>query len=68
VNLSDANPVSTFKTRVEMDGFAVIPACLEEATVDELLWRARFRVSGIQSFAPQCSQKFTVKQFENFSH
>jgi ectoine hydroxylase-related dioxygenase (phytanoyl-CoA dioxygenase family) len=36
VNLSDANTVSAFKTRVEMDGFAVIPACLEEATVELL--------------------------------
>jgi hypothetical protein len=36
VNLSDASTASTFKTRLEQDGFAVVSACLDEATVELL--------------------------------
>jgi len=37
VVLSDANTSTTaFKQRVEQDGFAVVPACLDEATVELL--------------------------------
>lgn len=36
MNLSDASTVSALKTRMEQDGFAVIPACLDEATVELL--------------------------------
>jgi ectoine hydroxylase-related dioxygenase (phytanoyl-CoA dioxygenase family) len=36
VNLSDASTASAFRTRVEQDGFAVVPACLAEATVELL--------------------------------
>ena len=35
--LSDANTTTNaFKQRVEQDGFAVVPACLDEATVELL--------------------------------
>jgi ectoine hydroxylase-related dioxygenase (phytanoyl-CoA dioxygenase family) len=34
VTLRDASTSSAFKTQVENDGFAVIPACLDEATVE----------------------------------
>jgi len=36
VNLSDASIASMFKTRLEQDGFAVVSACLDEATVELL--------------------------------
>jgi len=36
VNLSDASTASTFKTQLEQDGFAVVSACLDEATVELL--------------------------------
>jgi ectoine hydroxylase-related dioxygenase (phytanoyl-CoA dioxygenase family) len=35
-SLSDASTASAFKARVEQDGFAVVPACLDEATVEFL--------------------------------
>src|SRR5258708_14092586 len=36
VILSDGNTTNAFKKRVEQDGFAVVPACLDEATVELL--------------------------------
>ena len=36
MNLSDASTASAFRTRVEQDGFAVVPACLAGATVELL--------------------------------
>jgi ectoine hydroxylase-related dioxygenase (phytanoyl-CoA dioxygenase family) len=36
VDLNDASTASAFKTRVEQDGFAVVPACLDETTVELL--------------------------------
>ena len=36
MNLSDASTASTFKTQLEQDGFAVVSACLDEATVELL--------------------------------
>jgi hypothetical protein len=34
--LSDANTTNSFKKRVEQDGFAVVPACLDKTTVELL--------------------------------
>jgi ectoine hydroxylase-related dioxygenase (phytanoyl-CoA dioxygenase family) len=36
VNLTDASTASVLKPLVEQDGFAVVPACLDEATVERL--------------------------------
>ena len=36
MNLSDANTASAFRMLVEQNGFAVVPACLDEATVQLL--------------------------------
>jgi ectoine hydroxylase-related dioxygenase (phytanoyl-CoA dioxygenase family) len=36
VNLSDASTASPLKPLVEQDGFAVVPACLDEAAVERL--------------------------------
>ncbi len=36
VILSDANTTNAFKKRVEQDGFTVVPACMDEATVELL--------------------------------
>ena len=36
VNLSDASAASGLKAILEQDGFAVVPACLDEAAVDRL--------------------------------
>jgi hypothetical protein len=36
VNLSDSNTASGLKPLVEHDGFAIVPACLDEATVERL--------------------------------
>ncbi len=36
MNLSDAATASALKPLVEQDGFAVVPACLDEATVERL--------------------------------
>ncbi|OLC91175.1 MAG: hypothetical protein AUH86_21190 [Acidobacteria bacterium 13_1_40CM_4_58_4] len=36
VNLTDASTASVLKLLVERDGFAVVPACLDEATVERL--------------------------------
>ena len=36
VNLSDSKTASGLKSLVEQDGFALIPACLDEAAVERL--------------------------------
>jgi hypothetical protein len=36
VVLSDTNDIDAFRERVERDGFAVVPGCLDEATVELL--------------------------------
>jgi len=36
VNLSDASTVSTLKPLVQREGFAVVPVCLDEGTVELL--------------------------------
>lgn len=36
VILSDTNTADALKQRVEQDGFAVVPACLDEGTVELL--------------------------------
>ena len=36
INLSDSNTASELKPLVEQDGFAIVPACLDETTVERL--------------------------------